>query len=113
MSRVTGLARGIAWDPVEGADDYMLHVDLTDSAEFILEVDNGVNEPLATVTEPEFLFESVPGIDFDGADFAVVAHANQNGVDVYSDPHSPVEWQDIPLAFTPLAAPVNGRLVAA
>ena len=112
MSRVIGLAVGFAWDAVPGADDYNIHVDLNDSPTFLAEVDDGTNEPIATVTVPEFRFPD-PVNQFDGADFAVVAHANQNGIDVYSDPYQAVEFQDIPLAFTPVAAPTNGRLLTA
>ena len=113
MSRVTGLPRGIAWDAVDGADDYYVHVDFTDRPEFLLEVDNGVDVPFAVVTETQFLFASEPGVDFNGADFAIVAHANQDGVDVYSDPAFSPGFQDVPLAFTPLESPANGRLLTA
>jgi len=113
MSRVTGLPRGIAWDPVDGADDYYVHVDFSDSPDFLVDVDSGEHMHLAVVTEPQFLFHSIPGTDFNGADFAVVAHANQDGVDVYSDPASPTGFQDVPLAFTPLESPANGRLLTA
>jgi len=113
MSRVTGLPRGIAWDAVDGADDYYVHVDFIDKPEFLPEVDSGLDVPLTVVTETQFLFESMPLIDFNGADFAIVAHANQDGIDVYSDPASPTGFQDVPLAFTPLESPANGRLLTA
>lgn len=111
MSRVVGLPRGIAWDPVAGADDYNVHVDRVANGNFLAEVDDGSNAPYATVPDPEFMFADYPEEDFNGASFAVVAHATQGGIEVYSDPYQPAEFTSVPLAFAPVPMPANGRLV--
>lgn len=111
MARVTGIAPGIAWDPVPGATGYNVHIDLSDSPTFIADVDSGADVPAVQVTEPEYRWPDPAAVD--GADFAIVAFQEQaNGVVVFSDPYSPEVFQDIPLAFAPVAAPSGGRLLA-
>lgn len=111
MSRVTGISQGIAWDAVDGADDYQVFVDQQDSPSFLADIDAGNITPTLVTPELQVLFADIGGQALDGADFAVVAHAETDGVNVYSDPYSPAPWQDIPLDFAPLAAPTGGRLL--
>ena len=111
MARVTGLPTRLAWDAVAGADDYNVHVAFGPNANFLAEVDAGTDLPFTTTLLPEFTFSAYSPADFNGAFVAVVAHADQNGIDVYSDPYMPPEFQALPLAFTPVAAPTNGRLL--
>ena len=110
MARVTGLPSGIAWDPVPGATGYNVHIDLVDDPDFLTKVDSGENAPAAVLQETEYRWPDPAAVD--GADFAVVAFAEQaNGVVVFSDPYSPEVFQDVPLAFAQVAAPSGGRLL--
>lgn len=110
MARVTGLPEGIAWDAVPGATGYNVHIDLTDDPDFLAKVDSGEDTAAIAVTATEYRWPDPAAVD--GADFAVVAFSEQaNGVVVYSDPYSPEVFRDIPLAFSPVAAPSGGRLL--
>jgi len=101
---------GIAWDADPEAQDYIIYVDATDDNNFAELADSGQWPEHARVTATEYLFLET---DPDDADWLVISHAIIDGVEFWSDPHTPAAWQDIDLdGQNPLAGAINGRLIA-
>ncbi len=108
MSRDTNpVALGIAWDADPEATQYLIYADENDDPNFLAEVDAGTWTLTATVDAPLLQWEFPTDVPAD-ADLAVVS---TDGDGRFSSPHSPAEWQDIPLARSPLAGPSAGRIL--
>lgn len=105
MARDTKRNLGVAWDADPEATEYIVYVDETDDPDFITKVDSGEWPATATVQETQWLF---PAGHPEDADIAVVS---TDGDGRFSSPHSPAEWQDIPLSRPPLAGPTGGRVL--
>jgi len=110
--RVEGLAVGIAWDPVDNATRYNVHVSEPGRPGFLAAVDAGEDQAYTVVDSPEYRWHPEDPTFDQPVDIAIVAVGEQDGgVTVYSDPYMPPEFAPVPLAFVPVAAPVGGRLL--
>ena len=107
MARDTKRPIGIAWSADPDANTYLIFVDTTDDPDFLDKVDAGDWPVTETVNDTQWLFPADHPAD---ADLAVVS---TDGDGRFSDPYSPEEWQDVPLARPPLAGPSAGRLLFA
>ena len=109
---------GIAWDPDPDADVFEYLVfwtdDDSDFSGWMTRIDDGQINPDAVVTETQFVFP--PGHP-PGLDYAVVSHGRNatTGLERWSSPYSPSEWQDVPLDLVApaLEGPSGGRLLSA
>lgn len=109
---------GIAWDadPDPEVFEYLIYWKTTDGDDtnWLTDIDSGALAPGAVVTETQFIF---PAGHPEGADHAVVSHARNDatGVERWSSPYFPAEWNDIPLdqSAPALAGPSGGRVLAA
>ena len=109
MARDERRTIGIAWDADPEATAYLVYVDETDDPGWLSAIDAGSITPVATVNAPETEYRFPDGFPA-FADVAVVSTDNDGR---FSDPYSPLEWQDIPLSRPALVGPTNGRLLFA
>jgi hypothetical protein len=110
---------GIAWvaDPEPEVFEYLVYWKETDGddADWLASIDAGGVTPNAQVVAPttQWLF---PDGQPEDADYAVVSHARNDvsKLERWSTPHSPSEFQDIPLdpSAAELVGPSGGRVLS-
>lgn len=106
---------GLNWEPVPGADDYLIFMLKPDEAElerFVEMIDAGEWQVHDSTRETQWVFdEDVP----EGATFAVVAHRKDAGLNVefWGDPFVPNAWRRVKFLeeLPELGKPEGGRLL--